>query len=320
MTRVLLLSTLASAGCILPVSTGAPLPATTVGKGKLGVAISGEAPVLDLIAEDSDGNADSTSGITYGAAPAMAGTLTFGYGITDHTDIEVAGEGAFYYFILPIPTGASIGLRQHIPLGESLDLGLAARIGHVGANTTSTDADGNMTDPEGASANYGAFQGILQFGAGNIRPLAALNIMPAYITRRFEDPSEPDFHWKGLATSLTFGVMFVGRHVQGGPYIAGTNFYSDRFNNVGWFASGGLVVSFRRDPHRKPDPPEVLVPEPPSYPPPQGYPPPGYPPPQGGYPPPQGGYPPPQGGYPPPQGGYPPPQQPPPPPPPSTTP
>ena len=36
-----------------------------------------------------------------------------------------------------------------------------------------------------------------------------------------------------------------------GPYIAVTNFYSDRFNNSGWFASGGLYFASLFDCNRK---------------------------------------------------------------------
>jgi hypothetical protein len=308
MKYVIVLTALACGGCILPVSTGAPMPATTVSKGKIGVAISGEAPVLDLVA-DSD-NSSTTTGdpIKYGAAPAMAGTLTLSYGLTNDLDIEVGAEGAFYYFILPMPTGASIGLRQHFAAG-AFDIGVAARVAHVG-NSSTTTVNGEEIQSDGASATYGAFQGIVQYGEGSIRPLAALNFMPAKINRYFDDGT-PNLHYRGYATSITVGAMFVGRNIQAGPYITGTNFYSNRFDNAGWFASGGVIFAFRPDRHRKPDPPEVLVPEPPPYGyPPPGYPQGGYPPPQGGYPPPQGGYPPPQGGYPPPQGGYPPPQQP----------
>src|SRR5262249_50236422 len=67
--RMKILSLVLLAGCILPVSTGAPMPATTVGQGKVGFAMSGEAPVLDLIANNKDAtNNDYTS--TYGESPA----------------------------------------------------------------------------------------------------------------------------------------------------------------------------------------------------------------------------------------------------------
>src|SRR6185295_18585169 len=108
--------------CILPVSTGAPQPATTVGQGHIGVALNGEAPVLDLIAKDT-GSGSGSNGYTstYGESPAAAGSLTFAYGIGPDTDLEIAGEGAFYYYILPLPTGISAGIRQHLIGSDTVD-------------------------------------------------------------------------------------------------------------------------------------------------------------------------------------------------------
>lgn len=254
-----------AAGCILPVSTGAPLPATTVGKGNWGAAVSGEAPTLDLIA-DNDDNADApdNSAIAYGAAPAAALTFTLSYGLGEDTDLEVAGDGALYYFFLPLPTGGSIGLRQHIDAGDAFDLAVAARIGHVSSSGSVTDSSGDETESS-ASATYGAFQVVMQTKRGPIRPLLALNLMPARVER---NPSDEDpFHFKGLASSVTGGVMFVGNHALIGPYITATNFYSDRFDNSGWFVSGGLVFALRPDRNRPaPPPPPAYAPPPPMMP------------------------------------------------------
>jgi hypothetical protein len=254
------LACLLASGCILPVSTGAPMPATTVGKGRIGGAISGEAPTLDLIA-DNDEDAGPNTAVAYGAAPAAALTFTLSYGLGEDTDLEVAGEGALYYFIFPLPTGGSIGLRQHFDAGESLDLAIAARYGHVGSTATVTDSNGNETE-SGASANYGALQIVLQSKRGVVRPLLALNLMPARITR---DPSDEDpFKFTGFASSITGGLMFVGRHALVGPYLTATNFYSDRFDNSGWFVSGGLMFAIRPDRNRPvPPPPPAWAPPPP---------------------------------------------------------
>lgn len=251
-------------GCILPVSTGAPLPATTVGKGRIGGAISGEAPTLDLIADDDNSSTTTSDPIAYGAAPAAALTFTLSYGITDDTDLEVAGEGALYYFILPLPTGGSIGLRQHIDAGESLDLGVALKIGRVGSSSEVTDSNGNKTE-SGASAAYGALQAVLQTKRGMMRPLLAINLMAARIHRSPSD--EPAFDFRGLASSVTGGLMFVGKHALVGPYLAATNFYSDRFDNSGWFVSGGLAFAIRPDRNReRPLPPPYAPPSPMVYP------------------------------------------------------
>lgn len=245
------LACLVSAGCVLPVSTGAPLPATTVGKGRIGGALSAEAPTLDLIADNRDGNeTGSPSAISYGAAPAAAGTLTLSFGLGDDTDLEVAGEGALYFFLFPMPTGGSIGLRQHIDGGDKVDIGVAARLGYVASEAEITTSSGSSRSA--ASATYVALQGVVQAKHGVIRPLAAINIMPAQIHR---DPSDAaPFSFKGVASSLTLGAMFVGRGVTVGPYIAVTNFYSDRFDNAGWFVSGGLMLAARPDRNRPPAP------------------------------------------------------------------
>lgn len=263
----LALLSLFAAGCILPVSTGAPLPATTVGRGNVGGAFSAEAPTLDLIADNDDGATGSPSAVSYGAAPAAAMTFTLSYGIGDNTDLEVAGEGALYFFVLPMPTGGSIGLRQHLDVGDAFDLGIAARFGKVGSSASVELSDGTKEESS-ASATYGAFQAVIQTKRGFVRPLLSVNLMPARIKR---DPSEEDpFRFSGLASSLTAGLMLVGGHVVFGPYVTATNFYSDRFDNSGWFVSGGIVFAIRpdRSRDREPVPPAYA---PPAYgPPPYG--------------------------------------------------
>jgi hypothetical protein len=234
-------------GCILPVSTGAPLPATTVGQGNVGFALSGEAPTLDLISDQDNKQAGSDNAVAYGAAPAAAATLTFSYGITDETDVEVSGEGALYFFIVPIPTGGSIGIRQHIDLGDSFDFGLAARFGHVGNTGKVTNSNGDEVS-SGARANYGALQAIIQSKTGVMRPMLAVNFMPASIHR---SPSDGDpFNFKGMASSVTLGLQFVGSKAMIEPYLTATNFYSDKFNNSGFFVSGGILFAARPDRNR----------------------------------------------------------------------
>jgi len=234
-------------GCILPVSTGAPMPATTLGKGHIGFAISGEAPTLDLISDNGDTNqTGSTSAVNYGAAPAAAMTVSLGYGIADNTDLEVAAEGALYFFFFPIPLGGSIGIRQHVQSGDTVDVAIAAKVGYVSSDA---ELDG---DTSAARAQYASFQAVVQGKNGTFRPLAAVNIMPARIHR---DPyDEGPFDFNGVASSITLGAMFVGDRVTAGPYLAVTNFYSDRFDNSGFFFSGGLMFAVRPDRNRKPAP------------------------------------------------------------------
>jgi hypothetical protein len=242
-----------SAGCILPISTGAPLPATTVGAGRFGGAISAEAPVLNLIANGtgpSDWQAE---------APAAAMTFTLSYGLGDSTDLEVAGEGALYYFILPLPTGGSIGLRQHIAASDLFDFALAAKVGTVGGSASTDDSSGSSTSTS-ASANYTAIQGVLQVRHGWARPMAAISVMPARIKRDPSDASATTF--AGLASSLTLGVMATFSAVQLGPYFTVTNFASERYDN-GWISSGGLMLAVRPDRNARRRAP--ALPETPSY-------------------------------------------------------
>jgi hypothetical protein len=267
-------------GCFLPVATGAPEPATTVGHGKAGIALSGEAPTVDLIAKkDNSTPAEYTD--TYGESPAAAMRATLSYGITDDTDVEVAAEGELWFFFLPLPTGGSIGFRHHIDTGDDFDVAIAGRVGGVSAGDEYTDGNG-VTVKNEATAEYGAAQGVLQLKHGPIRPLVSINLMPFHVKRTpGEDPVQT---FTGIASSATLGLMFVGRFAQFGPYITVTNFESEQFSG-GTFASGGLMLAFRPDRSRpKPPPPPPYTPPPyapaPYAPPPYAPPPPMYPQPQ----------------------------------------
>lgn len=273
------LALLVLGGCFLPVATGSPEPATTVGHGHAGITLTGEAPTLDLIAKKDSGTTSASYTDTVGQSPAAAMRLTLSYGIADDTDIEVAAEGELWFFFFPLPTGGSIGFRHHIDTGDAFDVAFAARIGGVSAGFDYTDSNGNATKNE-ATAEYGAVQAVIQRKEGIVRPLASINLMPFHIKRTpGEDPVQT---FSGLASSATFGVMLVGRYAQFGPYVTVTNFESQQFSGA-FTASGGLMLSFRPDrsrPHDLPPPtPPPYAPPPPMYPqqPPYQPPPPPYP-------------------------------------------
>ncbi|MBV8757002.1 MAG: hypothetical protein JO257_07000 [Deltaproteobacteria bacterium] len=267
------------AGCFLPVATGASEPATTVGHGKAGVAINGEAPTLDLIAK-KDGMTPQEYTNTYGQSPAAAARFTLSYGITDDTDLELAAEGELWFFFFPIPTGGSIGFRHHIDTGDAFDVAFAARVGGVSAGLDYNDTNGSTVKNE-ASAEYASIQGVIQRKNGPVRPLVSLNLMPFHIKRT--PGSDPVQKFTGLASSVTFGLMFVSRIGQFGPYVTLTNFESQDFSG-GTFPSGGLMFAFRPDRNRHEPPPPAYTPPPYAAPPPmypqQPYPPPGQPYPQ----------------------------------------
>jgi hypothetical protein len=264
-------------GCFLPVATGAPEPATTVGRGKLGAALTGEAPTLDLIAK-KNGSSPAEYTDTYGESPAAAMRFTLSYGITDNTDIEAAAEGELWFYFFPLPTGGSIGFRHHIDTGDDFDVAIAGRVGGVSAGLDYTDGDGNSEKNE-ATAEYGAAQGVIQLKHGPIRPLFSVSLMPFHVKRTPGD--DPVQKFTGFASSATLGLMFVGRYAQFGPYITVTNFESQEFSG-GFFTSGGVMLAFRPDRSRpkEPPPPPPYTPPPyaPAYaPPPYAPPPPMYP-------------------------------------------
>lgn len=232
--------------CFLPVATGAPESATTVGRGNTGIALNGEAPTLDLVAKNRGGSNDTlptdyTS--SYGEAPAAAVRLTLAYGLGDDTDVEAAFEGQLWFYFLPLPTGASLGLRQHIDGGDMFDIALAGRVGGVTSGSSRTNDQNNAIDDE-ASAYYGALQGVIQVKHGFVRPLLSLSFMPFKITRAIHD--QPVQRFYGAASSTTFGLMLVGDRVQFGPYATLTNFESEKFKG-GFFPSFGLMLAFRPD-------------------------------------------------------------------------
>lgn len=262
---VALVGAIAGAGCILPVATGTPLPATTVGRGRLGASISGEAPVLDLLA-DGDNYSDIRRASS--AAPAAAMTLAFAYGLGDDTDLELAGEGALYYFLLPQPSGGSLGIRHHLAATDLFDIALAGKIGGVFSGSSTKNSDGTVND-SAASAQYAAVQAVVQTRLGFVRPLLAVNLMPSRIRRSPVD--EPAYRFMGLASSATLGIMMVTNSLQFGPYATITNFTSERFDG-GWFPSYGLMLAIRPDRNRSRRAP--TIPTTPYVSPPAPYPPP----------------------------------------------
>jgi hypothetical protein len=241
-------------GCILPIATGTPQAATTVGKGKFGFAIAEEGPVLNAVAADN-GN------INTAVAPAGTGTATLSLGLGDDTDIELSADVALYFFILPLPTGGSAGIRQHLFRGDNYDVAVAARIGGASAEAESTDSQGKTTT-DSASAKYASLSAVVQGHYGKVRPLVSANLMPMQITYNGT--------YNGLSASATLGLMFQLGPMQVGPYVTGTMFQSDVFTS-NFFPSGGLMMAYHPDRYNQPAappaqqyaPPPVYAPAPP---------------------------------------------------------
>src|SRR5262252_7538854 len=206
-------------GCVLPATTGAPMPPTTVGQGKIGANVHAEIPVVNLVA-DTDATTKEHKEVL--AAP----TLVVGgsFGITDTTDIEAE----LYLFDVIALNGGSIGLRQTVFSNDSGDVGIAARFGGL-SNLTNTDTQPcqlglDMPPNLAASAWFGSAQASAQLRAGRVRPLLAFNAEPFRIKRDVLVPptsrnAVTERYWD-FAESVTVALWIVFSRVQFAPYVA----------------------------------------------------------------------------------------------------
>lgn len=226
---------LALAGCYLPVATGTPQPATTLGPGRFAVSFAGEAPTLDLTAGTTDFN-DS-----YAEAPAAAGRFEAQYGLAPRTDLEASLETSLYFYIAPMPIGGSIGIRQWLLAHEHLDVAAAARIGAVRVGTEDSRGGKDSASAETAQLSLAA-----QGAYGRLRPLASIAGIGARMTRVVDGVAD-DF--TGFAGSVTLGAMFQLGSVQLGPYVVGTYFTSEEFSGRAMVA-GGFAIAYRPDRHQ----------------------------------------------------------------------
>ena len=237
------------AGCFLPIATGAPQPARTVGKGKWAFNFSSELPTLNLIADDRD-----TSGSEPGqesqpddlVAPANSMNLGASVGLTNHIDLELNVEGAMLFFIVPFPLGVSGGVRAHVIHNDYIDLGVAARVGYLGLTVSDVGADStDDSDEDHADATYGALSAVLQLNPNGIaRPGIAIQEMPASIDLDLagEEPST----FRGVASSVTILCEFATARLSITPFITFTTFDSDKLDPAR-FVSGGISFSRREN-------------------------------------------------------------------------
>jgi hypothetical protein len=241
--RRLLLAALALAllatasGCFLPMGTAAPQSAKTVGRGGYATSFHAELPTINLIAEDQDEQGQDGDQLV--VAPSASMHFGVQFGLTDRLDLELGVEGALYLFLLPIPTGASGGFRYQIVQGGPLDLAIAARGGYVGISGDDGDqpSDGDWS----ASAKFGSFSLVGQLADGPVRPLAAVNLMPAFIDQDLPDQAPESF--TGIASSLTIGVAFVAGHFQLTPFATLAYFGSTEIDGAGTFSFGVSIAA-----------------------------------------------------------------------------
>ena len=226
-------------GCSLPLSTGAPMSATTVGAHHLGLAVSAEAPVVD-----------STARIEPGFRRFQRSIYDAPRGDHDgHGELRAwrrhgSRGGVEAFTVLPI--GLSLGVRRHLGATDDLDFAVAGRVAGLAIHG-STFANDTATS-NSATAVYGSVQAIVQRRYGRVRPLLAAELLAYRATRNIVDGG-PNERLEGLAPSVTLAVILVGRWVQGGPYATVTRIESDTYPGV-WSVSGGLMFALRPDRNR----------------------------------------------------------------------
>ena len=240
----------------LPVATGAPEPATTVGKAQGGFTITGEAPTLDLIAKKTAHDADNDYTDTYGESPAAASAHARATASATTPTSRSPPRARSTYFFFPIPDrrldrpapahrhGRRIRRRDRRP----------HRRRHAGLDYT--DSNGNSTNNE-ASAEYGAVQGVIQLkhGAGPPARLAQPDAVP-----------HQAHAWLGPGAEV-HGPRILG-HVRPDVRLAASASSARtsrsptsraRTSRAASITSGGLMLAVRpdRNRHVEPPPPDV---------------------------------------------------------------
>jgi hypothetical protein len=246
MRHVVLFALAGLTGC-LAIRPGAPLGATTVGRGKFGLAFIGEGPPIQPN-PDEQKSSDSSTTYRLGQLSGVVTSVSLAIGITDDTDIELSADGAAL-----VPFGGSLGVRHHVGVSELFDFAIAVQVGGVWSSGIFT------TDATQDTAVYEAVEGVAQLRRGPVRPLLALELMP------FEaaDGEQGDGfdHVNGLMSSLTLGVDLPYGIAHLEPYVSLSGAATDsKHVEGGVFVTGGLMLSFR--PERNAQPPPAYAPPP----------------------------------------------------------
>jgi hypothetical protein len=262
MRALLLALTSLLAGCFLPMATGAPETARTVGSGNFGASFHAEVPTLNLTAEEDD-LAEATADHV-AIAPAGALSLGVQYGVSDSVDLELRLDGALYYFLVPIPLGGQLGARITLLDQPGLALALAGRVGFLGFSSSSDDDGDGTADGEAdrASATFATIALTFELGSGFARPAFTLSATPANVSVDLAGEAEKDY--RAVATTGTVSLHMGRGPLTFTPFLALTYFSSPSIDSQG-FVSGG-VAFYWGHPAERPQP----------LPPPRPYPAPAY--------------------------------------------
>ena len=238
-----------SAGCAIPLSTGSAQPATTVGKHHVGVSLTEQAPAyfVDVDEPKTVGSESAFDSLgLFGAGKAIVA-----FGLSNDVDVEASVDTADVFYVLPLPVGGSLGVRDHVYGSDNLDIGIAA---HAGMDLASERSGCFCTDPgtNSGSVKYADVSITAQGVFGTFRPLLSLSAMPMIINQE-ADGYENNFN--AIATSATVGLMTQTEHTQFGPYVSATYFHSDDKHGDGFAVSGNMVslgIAFSVRPDRHP--------------------------------------------------------------------
>lgn len=227
--RAILAGCLFAAGCHLPVSTAIPETPATVGRGHWGVLLAAGHPTVNLLAT-VQGEPDPADPHHYSRADWPSFQLRLARGVSDHVDVELGVEGMMY--VLPIPFGASLGVRHRFYTTNSTDMTWSGRVGYAAAR--------DAASADEASIVYGVLACNADTeGWRGLRPGLAVSIMPMRVDPDLETFPIDEFY--AVASSVTFKLA-LGPNVI--PFAHAGLITSSNVRGTDLFLGLGLALSW----------------------------------------------------------------------------
>jgi hypothetical protein len=220
-------------GCIVPFQTSAPPLSRTVGAGRVGVTVHSEFPTVDLLAtQQTDAGADDPEPASFPVS-----SVQLHYGLGERLDLEAGIEAVVIG--LPLPVGASIGLRRQLVDGRT-SVAAALRGGWIsGSSTTSVGSTSERYEAEVlyAQAAVAAQREVTPW----FRPGLALAVAPSKVATT--GGALGDF--AALTVGASASATFVFGRLELGPAVNVGRLLSDNLPGGGVVVSGGLYLGVR---------------------------------------------------------------------------
>jgi hypothetical protein len=171
-------------------------------------------------------------------------------------------DGALYYFLLPLPLGASIGVRGQVRDSDQLAVALAGRFGHVGLGSSKEDANGNDVS---TNATYGDVSVAGQLNPrGTLRPGLAVSLLPAYVRNSATNSAAENFSATAVSATLSLTIAAGGLEIA--PFANFVHFTSDNLGGGRSVVTGGFSLAARPQHARRPSlPPSAPPGAPPGF-------------------------------------------------------